>query len=200
MRQFKNPNVERFIGHVISELLANGFYITLSNESKVDEVNGYFDARRESKDFGVALGNAFTTGLGIFAHEYGHFLQWKDKQSIWYSYPDNVKLFFDWLNIDDDKITDRIVHGTQMVELDCEKRVIKIIKEFNLPINIKKYCRASNAYIWSYQVIKRTRKWPKKPPYTDKKILQIMPNTHLKKKEYTTPPTEYINLVLDRCY
>jgi len=65
------------------------------------------------------------------------------------------------------------------LELDNEKRSVKIIKEFGLDscINVEDYTRKANAYIQFYNYIKTTRRWsdPKNSPYNNNTVIQAMP-------------------------
>jgi hypothetical protein len=62
------------------------------------------------------------------------------------------------------------------LELDNEKRTVKIIKEFSLPINITQYIKKSNAYVHFYNYMLISRRWctPKNSPYTNKKVIESM--------------------------
>ena len=66
---------------------------------------------------------------------------------------------------------------TRDLELDNEKRSVKIIKEWGLPIDIKEYTQKANAYVNLYNRLAVTRKWPsvKNSPYKNPKIYKQMP-------------------------
>ena len=59
------------------------------------------------------------------------------------------------------------------LELDNEKRSVQLIKDFNLPINTRKYTQSANAYVLFYNWMLTSRKWckPGNTPYSNKTIL-----------------------------
>ena len=62
------------------------------------------------------------------------------------------------------------------MELDCEKRVVDRIKEYNLPLDIPTYTKRANAYALFYNYMHSNRAWYKigHEPYNDPKILELM--------------------------
>ena len=82
-------------------------------------------------------------------------------------------------------------------ELDCEKRAVKLMKEYNLPIDIKKYIKQANAYVYFYNTMIDTRKWYKKSPCIVKEILDIMPTKF--ERSYKSLPNKYLRLVKKYC-
>jgi hypothetical protein len=95
----------------------------------------------------------------------------------WISFPSLVHNAF----IKDNKFTqqelDQSLHDILEIEHDCEKRVLKLVK--NCPIedfDTDKYIRAANAYLWSYHLNRELRMRPKNPIYSER-VLEHMPNT-----------------------
>src|SRR5690606_9626770 len=93
--------------------------------------------------------------LEIYAHEYCHFLQWKDGLLEGY----NDVMLWEWINGKDfpqDKVEES-VRAAQRIEADNEKRTVQLIIDKNLPIDIESYIRQSNAYILFHDVMLRKR-------------------------------------------
>jgi len=198
MSKYKHPAVQKYIANAITELITNGFSVRMENSQKVDNCGGYVNDT--PKEFVVATKGSFVTTFGIFIHEYCHFLQWMDKDSIWHNDNGTVNDFFYWLDGSSQKINAKIIHGVQLLELDCERRAIDEILKNDLPLNVPRYCKGTNSYLWLYPVLRRTRKWVKKSPYRVKEIINLVPDTLLHPKEYKTPPKKYVELVLDKCF
>ena len=72
------------------------------------------------------------------------------------------------------------------LELDNEKRAVKIIKKFDLDIDIDRYIKKANAYVLFYNRLLATRKWatPKNSPYSNQRIIEKMPRYFM--KDYST--------------
>jgi len=79
------------------------------------------------------------------------------------------------------------------MERDCEKRAIKIIKNFNLAINSKMYAKRAHVYIYSHFLMERTRKFDsfKRNPYYSKYVLKIMPSNMAVLSHKTIPAKVY---------
>jgi len=144
--------------------------------------NGYFD--ETNKTMKVAVGKPIIKWFPTFIHEYCHFEQWLNNAPQWYNsaedeqYTLNLAMdhFNGYLKLTKKQLNDYL-HRAAEVELDCEKRVIKKIKENNLPIDVKKYTQRANAYIAFYYAMEKLKSWYDFPPYESEEILNIMPST-----------------------
>jgi len=142
---------------------------------------GFFDD--ENKVLVVATKKPEIEWLEILVHEFSHFEQWRDKCPIWIADingNDPSTQFFDWIN-GKDLEADELNFCLKIArdcEADCERRTVENIKKFDLPIDINKYIKKSNAYIYFYNHIKNTRKWsePNESAYTNEEIVNAMPN------------------------
>jgi hypothetical protein len=69
-----------------------------------------------------------------------------------------------------------------MIELDCERRTVELLRNLQAPIDLDEYTQKANAYVMSYVNVRKTRKWydPLNPPYSDEALCAIMP------KDFTT--------------
>ena len=63
------------------------------------------------------------------------------------------------------------------LELDNEKRSVKLIKKFNLNVNIDSYIKRANAYVQFYNYLMISRKWcaTTNIPYKNNRLLKVMP-------------------------
>lgn len=195
-----NKKIRDFIEYAKIEMKKYGAICRFSKNKIVLadglKVNGYWDD--ENKVLAVATDQLTSYWFRIFVHEFAHFIQWRDgrkQYTILTSHPINNKykesleeIFDNWLQGKEypKRVVRRCGEIIRDMELDCERITVQIIKDFDLPIKIEDQCRAAAAYIHFYNVIMDTRKWYKTSPYTDKKILSMMPKT-LKGKFKKTP-------------
>ena len=142
---------------------------------KIDKFKclGYFE--NAGKELVVSTNNLMYVPTMI--HEYCHFTQWVEQCPAWVSYieHDSGNYFDLWLDGENISNIDFHIRNIVNMELDNEKRSVKMIKKFGLEniINPKLYIRQANAYLLFYFWVLRTRKWynPKKTPYTNPVIL-----------------------------
>jgi hypothetical protein len=174
---------------IVRELLDHGFSVLLYNTEQLpDACGGWCSIEENEKEFAVAMKHHM--GFEILIHEYCHFLQWKTDRRLWDKSMSTYDILFDWISfpslvhnafIKDNKFTqqelDQSLHDILEIEHDCEKRVLKLVK--NCPIedfDTDKYIRAANAYLWSYHLNRELRMRPKNPIYSER-VLEHMPNT-----------------------
>ena len=172
-----NKNAKDFIKFVKAECKKNGIKCDLRNTKYVKlsgniKCSGYFD------EDGPALVCSMNRpdSLEILAHEFGHFTQWIEQIDLWKAVNTSMPLVDDWLNGKDVPNIKKQLAICRDLELDNEKRAVKIIKKFNLDIDIERYIKKANAYIFFYTRLLATRKWctPKNSPYTNKKVIESM--------------------------
>ena len=174
---------------IVRELLDHEFSVLLYNKEQLpDACGGWCSIDEDGKEFVVAMKHHM--GFEILIHEYCHFLQWKTDRRLWDRSMLTYDILFDWISypslvyspfLKDCKITqqelDQSLHDILEIEHDCEKRVLKLVK--NCPIedfDTDKYIRASNAYLWSYHLNRELRMRPKNPIYSER-VLEHMPDT-----------------------
>ena len=173
---------------IVRELLDHNFSVLLYNtEQLADACGGWCWIDDDEKEFAVAMKHHM--GFEILIHEYCHFLQWKTDRKLWNKSMSTYDILFDWISypslavspfVKDYKVTpeelDQSLHDILEIEHDCEKRVLKIVK--NCPIenfDTDKYIRAANAYLWSYHLNRELRLRPKRPIYSER-VLEHMPS------------------------
>lgn len=124
---------------------------------------GYWDDTNPKKPLlACQVTNDESEWVPIFAHEYCHFLQWREKCVEWKN-----------ANSISDKHMYKITHNKPIkkrylekqlnnlrdLELDCEKRTVRLFKKYKVPVKLKKYIAEANSYVHFYNYIKDYRKW-----------------------------------------
>lgn len=140
---------------------------------------GYFCPT--NKILAVAIGGSLESSLSTLFHEYSHYQQHKNKSSVWHNYRiyNGHQRFFNYLSGKRIYNRKQAVMGAIKIEVDCERRAIKLAKSWQKYINLENYCSAANSCILSYHHMLKTGKWYKKSP-CDKKIVRYSPNRLLR--------------------
>ena len=182
-----NKKAKDFIKYVKSECKKHGIkcdlrktkYVKLSGNIKC---SGYFD---EDEPALVCSMNR-PDSLEILAHEFGHFTQWRENIEIWKKTMVSMPLVDEWLEGKEVPNIKKHLATCRNLELDNEKRAVKIIKKFDLDIDIDRYIKKANAYVLFYNRLLATRKWatPKNSPYSNQRIIEKMPRYFM--KDYST--------------
>lgn len=184
-----NKKAKDFIKYVKSECKKHGIkcdlrrtkYVKLSGNIKC---SGYFD---EDEPALVCSMNR-PDSLEILAHEFGHFTQWQEDIDIWKKCMVSMPLVDEWLEGKEIPNIKKHLAVCRELELDNEKRAVKIIKKFDLDIDIDRYIKKANAYVFFYNRLLATRKWttPKNSPYSNQRIIEKMPRYFM--KDYSVLP------------
>lgn len=196
-----NKQAEEFICDATIKLLKGGIGLNLKKSKRVDDCNGFFCS--ETKELAVAIGKPQKLWFPIFVHEYCHFEQWTEGCEIWRkSMDDSLPNIWEWLQGDEEyaeKDLKEAFYLAQLLEQDCDKRVVEKIEEFDLPIDREEYIKSANAYHKFHQVALQERLWYIDAPYQTKKIVSMMPSKWLKSSELKKPDAFFNNLVLENC-
>ncbi len=196
-------NIE-FIEYVKAQCKIYGVNLVIGKGKQLNypdagiRISGYFCSNPPE----LAYAKFSHDAISIILHEYCHMLQWID----------NFPLYIESLKKEDDGKLDEWLLGKefkyksistsirriQKIELDCEKRAIKLSKKLKLNIDIPKYIKDANSYVFLYTMILEKRKWPKNIPAGVSKIHKIMPDKFI--RNYTTLPPEYKVLYEKYCY
>lgn len=172
-------NKKEFIKFVKQECKKHNIKCVLKNTKtvKLDEsarCSGYFD----EESLVVAMNRP--DAIQILVHEYGHLTQWAEQCDIWTecSKSKSHDKLYRWLNGERVKNIQNAVELCRDLELDNEKRSVKLIKKFNLNIDIDLYIKKANAYVQFYNYLMVSRKWckPNNSPYKNRRLLKIMSN------------------------
>jgi hypothetical protein len=173
--------------HGIKLILKKRKYLVLSGNAYC---GGYFDD--EARELVVAINHP--ESLGILVHEFAHLTQWVDNCDPWRKLGDSLIKIHDWLGGKQVKGIKRALAKARDLELDNEKRTVKLIKEWDLPIDTKLYTQKANAYIQFYNWMYFTRRWctVKNSPYRNKDVYGNMPTIF--KMNYKEMSEKYIRL------
>jgi hypothetical protein len=173
-----NKRKKQFIELVKSECKKYGIkcdlrpvkYLKLSGNIKC---SGYFDETNKV----LACATKAEDWFYILVHEYAHLTQWVDNCEPWKLVSDNNSIDYvdRWLNGSRVKEPEKHINLVRDLELDNEKRTVKLIKKFGLG-DYKTYTKKANAYLLFYNYMKITRRWssPKNSPYRNKILISVM--------------------------
>jgi hypothetical protein len=167
-----------FITKCTRELLSNGFSVLLHRKKDLDGYGGWFGAEEGEKELVVALDHHM--GFEVFLHEYCHYLQWKENRNLWDRSLLTYDILFEWiekpeLNYTEEELNQSL-HDILELEHDCEKRALQLLKYNPIEnVEVDKYIRAVNAYLFHYHINRSLRKRPKNPIYSENVMLS-MPN------------------------
>lgn len=174
-------NQKKFISFVKSECAQYGIKFDLRPGKYVEhqkgmKTSGFFYA--EKKMLVCATKNP--NFIRIVAHEYGHLTQWVDNCKEWIEYDKSeADILDEWLSGKDfnNKKIKRAITASLNLELDNEKRTVRILKKFGMPKSkIDFYIQQSNAYVLFYLYMLETRKWykPFNAPYENINLVNSM--------------------------
>lgn len=201
---------KEFISFVKKHVEQYDVKLYLSKAKRVNcdgmKTNGFFDDVVPNRKLAVATGDN-VDWFWVFVHEYCHFTQWVEKAKVWTDYDKKVKHWHEYCTGENTDVVGMKMklqneyEAVRNVELDCEKRVIKMIKKYNLPIDVESYTRNGNAYVYFYTHVRDNPGWyKKKAPYKVKQILNIMPTKFLNANRYNKLPENYSKLVNRYCF
>lgn len=125
----------------------------------------------------IATGGNLEAWLQVFLHETCHLDQAQENQEWFDSIDPHISDLDDWLENKEpvNPVNWESVSKIVEMEHDCEKRALKKIKDFNLPINPDQYAQKANAYLKSYIDTLKNSQW-ESAPYNDPSKWSIMPN------------------------
>ena len=191
-----SKNVRAFINHVKGHCKEVGIkcqirtvkYLVLSGNIRC---SGYFC----EETMRLVVAGKSKDWLGVLAHEYAHLTQWQDKSTnILQTGSTGVTHLDDWLGGKKIRSIKKAIEQSRDLELDNEKRTVKLIKKWKLPIDLNDYIKKANAYVQFYNYMKVTRRWskPNNSPYSNKNVWSKMPTTF--RMNYETMGKKWVNL------
>lgn len=163
----KYPKIYRqFIVNEINKANEYGISIILENKKVVylegdnNGSAGYFD--HISKTLKVSTKRSLDSFIGLFVHESCHMDQFIEDPISWKYITDQYQIYYNYIDGEQKYNNDILQEAVVTVlenELDCEKRSIRKIKKYELPIDIKEYKQKANCYIYSLYYYFTIRKW-----------------------------------------
>jgi len=208
MKKSKNV-VKVFIDKIKKETSKRGIKTRLKNKKYVivqgSNISGYFDYG-DKYEIVCTINKSMNKWLSSLVHEFSHYEQWRDSVYAWTASfigeDDASTLFFDWIDkkkeFSKNKISE-IIRKTKIAEIDCDKRSVKNIKKYKLPLDISTYIQKANSYILFHNYAGIRRKWWKKnhAPYELKEVYSQFPKRFL--KNYTKIAQKYVDLFDQYC-
>lgn len=154
---------------------------------------GYFDSAASPAVLASTVGYGDESHwLSILVHETCHMDQYLEDPILWKEYDRCIDID-DWLSGKRESKFDveHAIDKTQKLELDCERRAVRKLKKFNLPIDTDEYIQKANSYVFFHQYLKTSRTWPVPGKLYNKRLYSKLPTTFLNDDAYTTLPDEY---------
>lgn len=144
----------------VNNLLTYNFSVKIIQKRNINGCAGYLLADDPAREFCVAAEDP--TFFDVFLHEYCHFLQFIENVPKWKDWLNGVDGFNQWLKGREyPKYQVRLFRRKiQEMELNCEKRAVRLVKKYKLPVELDKYVKMANAYLFSYILFEKFRKWP----------------------------------------
>jgi hypothetical protein len=162
----------------------NGISLRLTKGAQVEfqpgvRCSGYFDGA--NKQLVVATGN--DQWLATLVHEFCHLEQFLQGSEFWKKADNFGFVTFDkWLSGKNVKGVLKSINSLITLELDCEKRALKKIIEYDLPVNTVTYIQRANAYILYYRYVYETGRWSNKSiGLIDEMPTRFMSNSYYKR-------------------
>lgn len=181
-------NAEDFQDLVINECLKHQVEARVSEGDHVldsgRKYNGFFEETWGDPPRPVLAwhtGRPVEQWFPILVHEYNHMRQWLENDSTWINYK-NVYDWFGWLSKDFDLTKKETLDSClayALCELNCDTRVVDMIKELDLPLDPTYYIQTTHAYAWFYFWSLENRAWYviDHEPYRTQAIVEAMPTT-----------------------
>jgi len=170
-----------FIAKVAIECIENDVSLKIIQKEIVSGYSGWFDSNKKE----LMCAYKSVSGFETLIHEYHHFLQWKNNPKLWKECEADRNPFLCWMQgeeITKNKLT-RSFNKAIKLERDCEIKSINFIKKHGLSVNVERYIKEANAYIFSYHYVKKYRNWPSGSIYT-KELIDKMPDKILSFENY----------------
>lgn len=157
-------------------------YVKLDKNIKC---SGWFDS--ENKHMVVAMNRP--DALSILVHEYCHVTQWIEGIDLWHKSDNAIIKVDEWIGGKRVYNINKHLAVARDLELDNEKRSVKMIRKWKLNINIADYTKKANAYVHFYNWLRQTRKWskPTNSPYQNQLVLSKMSTRFNMQYRYLTP-------------
>lgn len=194
----KNKNVKLFLKELREICKDNNIELRLIDKYSIRQdgvaIGGSFGGIRKMV---LSSSTARPDWLHILVHEASHVDQYLyAHDEMWVAKGDSYDNLDDWLHFKKTYNIDKHINNVQDLELDCEKRAVLKIMANNLPIDHREYIQRANAYVYFFQYLKTSRRWPnsKKSPYSLPEIWKNMPTKFLKTYQYRKLPKKYFKL------
>lgn len=179
----KNKNVAVFVDYVNEELKKFKGKLKLKSSpfSSYKKIDGEFSECEMSISCYCDPGSYYW--VGVLAHEYGHFLQCKNEEKIWTDFQKKICEIDDLEEIFINKKSTKDLfykNGRKKIlkyiiplELDADKKAVKLINKFKLPVDKKNYVSYANIILYKYLYWSEKGYWPE---FLSDNLKQLDPN------------------------
>lgn len=176
VESISDVQTKRFVSHVIRTCIANDIKFNTNPVDEEDDVLGGFNDSARTLEISESTSPNI---LGVLVHEYSHMIQWIEKDPIFtatYKKLDPTTVVDRWLKGKDYSIKtlDECFHRVKTLEFDCDKRAVKEIIKWKLPIDIDFYIKSAIAYSYYYDYLRHTRNQGKNAPYESEEVLELI--------------------------
>ena len=191
-----DKNAKTFLKHVREHLSEYGGKLVFGRGKKINcgdgcRSVGYFSDR----PLEIRVAKKSRDPVSTVAHEYAHFLQWLEMPQQIIRADDKASLLvFEWLtnkNNYDNKEIQKAFCRVMVMERDAERRTVELIRRFGLNVDIEKYIRQANCYIYMHWIMQERRSWNyrkgAKDPMNSRKLISMMPDTFKAKADKKIP-------------
>lgn len=192
--------VKIFVDDLKDKCKANNVKLVLSKGETVRDDNleylGYFGEDEDGEYvLACALGDKSSTYISALVHESCHMDQWLDGSELWEN-SHSWDVFEHWLAGEKVKNIKKHIQNIRDLELDCEKRTVKKILSYDLPIDVETYTRKANAYVQFLNFLEHTRKSPNGSNLSlqKKEVWRAFPKRFREKKYYENIPKRAFNI------
>jgi len=188
---------EQYIGNAIKEMISKGVTCSFIRRKRYSKNStSYFDSlgltwTAVPKLVVNYFKDDFDSTFEIFIHEYCHFKQWEEQSDIWKNGIANWFIFELFLQNKFDNFTKDQLKTIQLLELDCDKKVLEDINRYKLKVDTSKYIKESNSYIYSYNVSYDVKNFYTNIDYNDERLLALLPDVPFTVDNIQTPIYEY---------
>lgn len=194
-----------FINKVSTDLLQHNFEFILASSETVyaDGMScaGYFDYGKKL----LVVAALDPNWLSTLAHEYAHFVQWKNNRFFGDAEQKKHSDFDAWIN---DKYNAEYTpeyilecaRQVQRCELDAERQTLDFLVNYGLTIDkVEEHIKQANAYVWFYEVVRQVGRWETDEDYSDDDdIMALVPTQFI--SDVSNVPPRFVELVKERCF
>lgn len=185
---------ERFIEYIYDIFENSDTILEIRNTTYIKSEDGCHVGGECSED-GLWVAGRAAGFLSTLVHEFAHYTQMLDEIDIWEEA--DYDTFFEWLQ-NDIKLTNSEIFNSLLsiieLERDCEKRAMRLIRRFDMPIDLDKYAQNANTYLYYYHYCFINRQWLQNTTIYDFKIVNNMPKKLVPLSRFTNIDMDIIDL------
>ncbi len=167
--------------HGVKIIVSEGDAVCWIENGVETKCNGYFDDGEVSDtqpELAWCTGRPFNQWFPILIHEYNHMRQWLEKDPLWGA---SAKFdWFEWLGREEELDEEGALaacNAYALLELNCDTRVVEMLKKFEIDLDPEYYAQTAHAYAWFYFWALENRSWYviDHEPYRTQAIVEAMP-------------------------